>query len=307
MNSLNKYINIDLSSIKTSKFKKEALIGIYKIISPTGKVYIGQSNNIFKRFYDYKKLNCFKQIYLYNSFLKHGVINHFFYIVEICLPEQLNDKEIYYSEKYLSTNRKFGLNLRYCGGAKGKHSDESRKKMSLSKIGFKVSDESRKKMSDSKKGLSPFKGKKHSEESKLKMSASRRGKPSKIKGIKKSPEAIEKMRECLKGRKVWNKGIKMSDEFKNKLKGKLVSEESRRKMSESKIGRKLSDETKNKMKGRIPHNKGIKYSDEFKEILSKAHLGQKAWNKGIKANPESIKKMVETKNIIKQEKLSMVF
>ena len=49
------------------------MIGIYKIISPSGKIYIGQSRNIDKRFQQYKRLNCAKQPRLYNSFIKYGI------------------------------------------------------------------------------------------------------------------------------------------------------------------------------------------------------------------------------------------
>lgn len=43
------------------------MIGIYKITSPSGKVYIGQSVNIERRFLDYKKSLKNTQIKLYNS------------------------------------------------------------------------------------------------------------------------------------------------------------------------------------------------------------------------------------------------
>ena len=49
------------------------MIGIYKITSPTKKVYIGQSVDIEKRFYTYKKMLCKQQVKLYNSFQKYGV------------------------------------------------------------------------------------------------------------------------------------------------------------------------------------------------------------------------------------------
>lgn len=35
---------------------KEKICGIYKITSPSGKVYIGQSNNIIKRWITYKSI-----------------------------------------------------------------------------------------------------------------------------------------------------------------------------------------------------------------------------------------------------------
>src|SRR6478736_5572293 len=43
------------------------MIGIYKITSPSGKIYIDQSKNTNIRFRDYKSLKCKKQIKLYNS------------------------------------------------------------------------------------------------------------------------------------------------------------------------------------------------------------------------------------------------
>ena len=48
------------------------MIGIYKITSPTKKIYIGQSINIEYRIESYKKLiRCKKQIKLYNSLKKY--------------------------------------------------------------------------------------------------------------------------------------------------------------------------------------------------------------------------------------------
>lgn len=56
------------------------MIGIYKITNPNGKIYIGQSTNIDKRFYRYKRLECKGQIKLYNSLKKYGWDAH---IIEI--------------------------------------------------------------------------------------------------------------------------------------------------------------------------------------------------------------------------------
>ena len=60
------------------------MIGIYKITSPSGKVYIGQSRNIENRFLQYKNKHCRFQFRLYNSFNKYGVENHVFEIIEEC-------------------------------------------------------------------------------------------------------------------------------------------------------------------------------------------------------------------------------
>lgn len=46
----------------------EKITGIYKITSPSGRIYIGSSKNIRRRFYSYKNLHCKDQPKLYNSF-----------------------------------------------------------------------------------------------------------------------------------------------------------------------------------------------------------------------------------------------
>lgn len=76
------------------------MIGIYKITSPSGKIYIGQSVNFKKRITCYKALDCKKQIRLYNSFMKYGYINHNVEFIEGCLTEQLNKKERYWQDYY---------------------------------------------------------------------------------------------------------------------------------------------------------------------------------------------------------------
>ena len=77
-------------------------IGIYKIISPSNKIYIGQSIDIEKRKHLYSKLYCKQQPKLYNSIKKHGWENHIFEIVEECSIELLLNKEIYWKKYYLN-------------------------------------------------------------------------------------------------------------------------------------------------------------------------------------------------------------
>ena len=89
------------------------ITGIYKIISPNNRVYICQSINIEKRFKDYKFLKSKLQRLLHRSFLKYGVENHVFEIVEECLIEQLNERERYWQEHYDVLNVEKGLNLKY--------------------------------------------------------------------------------------------------------------------------------------------------------------------------------------------------
>jgi hypothetical protein len=105
------------------------MVGIYKITSPTGKMYIGQSTNIENRKYYYTSIKCDKQHKLYNSLQKYGWEQHTFEILEECTLEQLNEKEIYWGLKYdvLGEN---GLNLRL-GDANGLCSEETKQKIGL--------------------------------------------------------------------------------------------------------------------------------------------------------------------------------
>jgi group I intron endonuclease len=54
---------------------------VYKITSPTNRIYIGSTSNIKKRWANYKCGDCKSQRKLYNSFKKYGVNNHKFEII----------------------------------------------------------------------------------------------------------------------------------------------------------------------------------------------------------------------------------
>jgi hypothetical protein len=87
------------------------MIGIYKITSPSGKIYIGQSKDVENRWDQYKKPNNYKgQVKLYRSIIKYGIINHNFEIIENCLEEKLNERERYWQDYYDVLNKNIGLN-----------------------------------------------------------------------------------------------------------------------------------------------------------------------------------------------------
>ena len=50
--------------------------GIYKITSPSGKIYIGQSSNINRRMIEHKYNSKTKNLKLYSSIRKYGLENH---------------------------------------------------------------------------------------------------------------------------------------------------------------------------------------------------------------------------------------
>ena len=113
--------------------------GIYKITSPTGRIYIGQAINLHKRIIRYSMSSTYKkQPKLKNSFEKYGVENHQFNIIEYCSEEDLNCSERFWQDEFevLSKN---GLNcvLQECGQARKVYTKELRKKISDSKLGEK--------------------------------------------------------------------------------------------------------------------------------------------------------------------------
>ena len=129
------------------------MIGIYKITSPTKKIYIGQSLNIKKRFRSYELLKCRHQPAIYNSLKKYGVEKHKFEILCECEISELNDKERYFQDVY-SAIGKNGLNclLTKSSDRSGELSDETKRKISKAKKSKKHSDETKRKMSESRKG-----------------------------------------------------------------------------------------------------------------------------------------------------------
>lgn len=109
--------------------------GIYKIESPSGKVYIGQSIDLDRRICSYKKIyTSVNQIRLNNSFKKYGIDKHIFLILEYCDVDLLNLKERYYQELFECIGNK-GLNLKLQGTNEIRqvHSQET-----LNKISYKM-------------------------------------------------------------------------------------------------------------------------------------------------------------------------
>jgi group I intron endonuclease len=148
------------------------MTGIYKITSPTGRIYIGQSIDIDKRFSTYFQLNSKtkSQIRLYRSFLKYGVNNHIFEVIKICEIDELNKEERYYQDLYDVT--KGGLNcvLQETDCLRRVLSDETKEKIRIKNIGKKVSskniENTRKRMTGNKYNL----GRKKTDEEKKKIS-----------------------------------------------------------------------------------------------------------------------------------------
>lgn len=138
---------------------------IYSFKSPSGKYYIGITNDIRRRIAEHKRLSKTVNRKFYIAIRKYGFDNFEIEVLEKIrdknidrLYEKLNKLEEYYIAKYDSFYNGYNLTLGGDGtkGASGelnpfygkKHSKESKEKMRNSHKGKKLSDEHKKKISD---------------------------------------------------------------------------------------------------------------------------------------------------------------
>lgn len=136
---------------------------LYKHTSPSGKVYIGitrqRAAKRWQRGEGYKH-----SPHMYAAIQKYGWDNFKHEILLTGLSqEEAAKKEIEYIALFSSADRRYGYNTDLGGYAPGKMSEETRRKMSESKMGDK---------NPMKRMQHPFLGKHHSLESRQKMSAS---------------------------------------------------------------------------------------------------------------------------------------
>jgi hypothetical protein len=112
------------------------MIYIYKITSPSGRIYIGQTKNINKRKHLYKGLKCKTQFRLYASLLKYTWKEHVFETVAELPEEYGDDAEISYISYYKAYHTDGGLNLTR-GGLRPKMTQETKNKLSEAIMGDK--------------------------------------------------------------------------------------------------------------------------------------------------------------------------
>lgn len=258
------------------------MVGIYGIRNNIdGKIYVGQSVNIGKRWIAHTNLlakNKHFNNYLQHAWNKCGKDVFDFVVLEKCSKEELNDRETYWKEYY---DKQFGTYNLGSTGNVGTMSEEHKKKLSKARKG---------KFCGKKH---PMYGKHHTYETKMKISKANKGRPSSLKGKKLSEEQIEFLRKINTGRKmseetkekirIAHTGVNnffygkhhdektrmiMSKNGKGKRKGTHLSEETKRKISlanKNKIHKPLSLETKTKISS---SNKGRIVSQETREKIS---------------------------------------
>lgn len=251
-----------------------------------GKIYIGQhkSTKFDTTYYG-------SGVVILNAISKYGKNNFKCELIEWCETQsKTNSRERYWIKFYNSRNRLIGYNVTEGGeGVRGFHlSEESRKKISVSKIGVTpnrdyhdISNETKQKISSTLKEYykshdNARKGVHLSEETKQKLRNANLGKTY-------SQEVRNKHK-----RPAWNKDIPMSEEAKQHLRevntGKKsnMSVEARKKISE-------------RFKGKNNPNYGG-LSDLAKEKIRQAISGRIWINNGVQQkqlNPEDAKQFLD--------------
>lgn len=172
---------------------------IYKITSPNGKVYIGQTINKKQRKRHYNSGDFKQQIKLWNNVVKYGWNPSDTYeIIEECLcgldKSHLNEREVYWITFYDSFKNGLNCNEGGHGNLGHKHSDESLRKMADAKMGVKHPEWRNKQKSVYTKG------RKHSKDTKIKISVTKKENM--------NDETKNKIRDGLKGNRngLGNKG-----------------------------------------------------------------------------------------------------
>lgn len=238
-------------------------------VTPNKKKYIGITHYDCKQRWRKDGLGYKTQTLFWRAIQKYGWDN----IEHIIIAENLSKEDACRLEQkliaqYNTMNKDFGYNL--TGGGEGHfnvkmseetkeklrqanrgkhHTEETKRKISENhsrhNLGLVMPEETKKKISEAHKGKIPWnKGKKLSDEYRKKLSEAHKGKSPGNKGKHCSEETKKLISEANKGRVAWNKGKHLSDEQKEKLRqanlGKKLSDETRRKMSESHRKQKLS-------------------------------------------------------------------
>jgi group I intron endonuclease len=262
-------------------WKKVPLIYIIRnTINPI--IYIGSTSNFNQRKNVYnhrvRQERNKEQRKLINAIKKYGAENFYFELVELTSLENLIKTEQFYLDTLLFASEpdkrfnKLGYNIcRVAGSTLGvKQSKEFCEAVSKRMKGYKHSPESIKKSADARRGqIVP-------QERRDKIRAT-------LTGYKHTEETKRKVSEARK-RQVRKKGYKMSPEFgenqRKRMTGRVVSEETRQKLSLANKGKKPSPQA---MEAMIKANTGRKRSPE--EIERRKNAPKR------KCSPETIAKM----------------
>jgi group I intron endonuclease len=146
---------LGLGELKYMKYHTYLLcmIGIYKIINPKGKIYVGQSVDLVDRQkrYSYNSSTQF-QTKLKNSINKYGWKNHIFEIIEECDINKLNERERYWQDYYDCLYNGLNCRLTNTNDKSGRLSEDTKEKIRQYNLNHIVTKETRDKISKANTG-----------------------------------------------------------------------------------------------------------------------------------------------------------
>ena len=268
------------------------MIGIYKITSPSGKVYIGQSWSVEKRLYRYKHYlsSSSSQSVLHNSFLRYGPENHEMEILVQLSEDVCQDLLDYHEIKLIKEFKVAGFSLlNVTNGGQSwlnleviKHRTEKRK-LRVLKREILIQEKALKRKSRKEKLQSELDALAERKRIRLETREERYKQHSVNKAIKrKEKKQLEKITrpkkvkvlstEHVEKTRLKNLGKKRTQEVKDKLSQLALnrnythSEESKQKISEAK---------KEFFKTNEVHNKGKLLDEAGRKLLSDASTSKR--------------------------------
>ncbi len=190
--------------------------GVYAITNTvSGKIYVGQAQNVEKRWNDhasYLSRGAHINRHLQAAWNKYGESAFEFSVIECCLVDDLNAREMYHIALWKSQGLCY--NQTDGGGGSRGRVPTAEHRAKIGEANKNPSDETRAKNSAAKMGNQNSLGHVHTEESKAKISASKRNM---------SDESRAKISESAKAREAAKKAAA--------AKGKVPSDETRQRMS----------------------------------------------------------------------------
>lgn len=214
-------------------------VGVYKLTNLlTGACYIGQSWNVEQRFTQHRQAR--GNYVVSRALRKYGAENFAFELIaslEDTTQEALDALEVHWIQHFRAVGTVYNVRD---GGSRGKHSEETKRKMGVAKSGQVFSDEARARMSES------HRGKTQSEETKEKHRQAWLGQQH-------SAESKELMSAAQRGRE--------------------VSDTTREKLRAIRVGKKHTPESLAKMQGL---HVGFRHTEEVKARMSAVHTGKTA-------------------------------
>ena len=251
---------------------------LYLITAPNGKQYVGVTTQTLSRRWSGHCTSARRgaRTHLHTAIRKHGPENFIIEAIdEADTEEELAALEVKgIADRGTFTDRTLGYNMTEGGeGITGhRHTEQTKAKMSETRMGHDTPDETRRKIAVSNTG------KRHSQETRRKISEAKSG-------AEYSEEHMEKLQAGLKAR--WERDMTdaeretASQAQKDRFEKSPVSEETRARMSES--GKKrapISDTTRKRLSA---SRKGKKRSEETKRRISESLKAAHALRKAKKA------------------------